>query len=110
MKPTMWEGEHSKVIIIVPDDFVRKESDSFSFLLVNAFCENEFGPNVMYYFDDGWSIHLWLNGNRKHRTTGPAYISYHPDGSIDLKHYYINDENLSEDQFKEMQENISILK
>lgn len=106
----MWEGEHSKVIIIVPDDFVRKESDSFSFLVVNAFCENDFGPNVMYYFDDGWSIHTWINGSQKHCTTGPASIIFDPNGKIDSKKYHIHGGELTETEFKEMQENISILK
>ena len=39
----------------------------------------------MYYFDDGWSIHTWINGSQKHCTTGPASIIFDPNGKKGAK-------------------------
>ena len=42
----------------------------------------------------------WFNHGKKHRFTGPAFISYYDDGTISNKEYWIEGEEISQEEFE----------
>ncbi|HHY79804.1 MAG TPA: hypothetical protein GX516_05515 [Thermoanaerobacter sp.] len=41
----------------------------------------------------------WWTNNKRHRKDGPAFIEYDENGEIEYKKYYINGNEVSEEEF-----------
>ena len=64
------------------------------------------GPAIISYYKDG-SVYYkeYFINDKRHRTDGSAYIRYYEDGSIWNEAYYINDKRATKEQIEEIQFN-----
>jgi len=52
---------------------------------------------ITYYSNGNVATKAWRIGNKLHRKGAPAFIAYRYDGSLEMKVWYINDQEYCED-------------
>ena len=61
----------------------------------------EDGPACIYYYITGQIVEKWYGIHGKvHRTDGPAKIFYDRQGNIIKEEFYLNNKQLTEDEYK----------
>ena len=70
-------------------------------------------PSAIYYYDYEINSNInsmyWLNHGRKHRLFGPAYIGFHMNNIVREKGYYINNEELTQEEWETEVNRINLL-